>query len=194
MRTFVQECRREWKRLGVPDAIADEMATDLAADLADAEADGVTPEELLGGGASDPRSFAATWAAERGVAHGLQAGVRGRLPSPRMVGATAAFVIVAIVGAVLAIVGAPTDRTASFGVPSPSGDVAVWVGSPDVNATDRIMLRVPSPVVGLNGSRGELRQAGWLVLVAGIGGTVLSTLFWSYSAGLAGRSGRRVGF
>ena len=41
------------------------MAADLACDLAEAEADGVSAEELLG--RSDPRSFAASWAAERGI-------------------------------------------------------------------------------------------------------------------------------
>jgi hypothetical protein len=33
---FVDECRSEWKRLGVPDAVANEMAADLAADLQEA--------------------------------------------------------------------------------------------------------------------------------------------------------------
>ena len=60
MSTFVEECRREWKRLGVPDSIADEMATDLETDLEEAQADGVSPAEMLG--ESDPRRFAATWA------------------------------------------------------------------------------------------------------------------------------------
>jgi hypothetical protein len=67
MSEFVEECRREWKRLGVPDPIAGEMAADLAADLAEAEADGVAAEQVLGSGAFDPRAFAASWASERGV-------------------------------------------------------------------------------------------------------------------------------
>src|SRR5262252_3108598 len=67
MSDFVAECRREWKRLRVPDAVADEMAADLAADLDEAAAEGVPTEEVLGAGARDPRSFAAAWAAERGV-------------------------------------------------------------------------------------------------------------------------------
>lgn len=65
MSTFVEECRREWKRLGVPDLMADEMATDLEADLAEAQADGVSAAEILG--ESDPRRFASTWASERGL-------------------------------------------------------------------------------------------------------------------------------
>ena len=67
MSSFVEECRREWKRLGVPDLIADEMASDLSADLEEAQAEGFPPEEILGAEASEPRSFAATWARERGV-------------------------------------------------------------------------------------------------------------------------------
>jgi len=67
MSDFVEQCRREWKRLGVSDPLADEMAADLASDLNEAEADGVSVEELLGRTAFDPASFAATWATERGV-------------------------------------------------------------------------------------------------------------------------------
>jgi hypothetical protein len=67
MSDFVEQCRREWKRLGVPDPLAEEMAADLASDLREAEAEGVSAEELLGSSAFDPRSFAASWAAERGI-------------------------------------------------------------------------------------------------------------------------------
>ena len=67
MNDFVEQCRREWKRLGVPDPLAEEMAADLASDLTDAEAEGVSVEEFLGSSASDPSSFAASWAAERGI-------------------------------------------------------------------------------------------------------------------------------
>ena len=65
MSAYVQECRQEWKRLRVPDLLADEMATELETDLAEAEADGVSAAEMLG--ESDPRRFAATWARERGL-------------------------------------------------------------------------------------------------------------------------------
>jgi hypothetical protein len=60
---FVEQCRREWKRLGVRGAVADEMAAELAADLAE----GDSPEEVLGSAAADAASFAANWARERGV-------------------------------------------------------------------------------------------------------------------------------
>jgi hypothetical protein len=65
MTAYVEECRQEWKRLGVPDLLAEEMATELESDLAEARADGVSATEILG--ESDPRRFAATWASERGL-------------------------------------------------------------------------------------------------------------------------------
>jgi hypothetical protein len=64
---FVELCREEWRRLRVPDSLADEMAAELAADLAAAAADGVPAEEFLGPAAADPREFARAWAVERGV-------------------------------------------------------------------------------------------------------------------------------
>lgn len=67
MNEFVQECVREWKRLGVPDDVAEEMAAELAADLAEAAAEGATAEAVLGTSAFEPRTFAAAWATERGV-------------------------------------------------------------------------------------------------------------------------------
>jgi hypothetical protein len=67
MSDFVEQCRREWKRLGVSNPLAEEMAVDLASDLREAESEGVFLEELLGHSAFDPRSLAATWAAERGI-------------------------------------------------------------------------------------------------------------------------------
>jgi hypothetical protein len=65
MNAYVEECRREWKRLGVPAGLAEEMAAELEADLAEAEVDGVPAAEMLG--ESDPRRFAANWARERGL-------------------------------------------------------------------------------------------------------------------------------
>jgi hypothetical protein len=64
---FVEECRREWRRLGVPEPVANEMAADLTADLEEAAAEGGSPEDVLGNSAFDPRRFAAAWAAARGV-------------------------------------------------------------------------------------------------------------------------------
>jgi hypothetical protein len=102
MSDFVEECRREWKRLRVPPTTADEMAADLAADLEDAEADGAAPEELLGDGVEDPRAFAHAWAKERGL---IRPARFAWLPGRRvlLVGAGLAGLLVAgvVLGAVL---------------------------------------------------------------------------------------------
>ena len=83
MSQFVEQCRQEWRRLGVADPLAEEMAADLTSDLEEAETEGVSAEELLGSSASDPRSFAASWASERGIIPtppSLEEGRAGRSP------------------------------------------------------------------------------------------------------------------
>jgi hypothetical protein len=79
---FVDECRKEWHHLGVPEPVANEMAADLEADLTEAHADGVAPEAVLGNDFFDPKAFAASWATARGV---VSPGPRGpkkiRFPS-----------------------------------------------------------------------------------------------------------------
>jgi hypothetical protein len=67
MSEFIEECRREWRRLGVPDPIANEMAADLSADIEEAESEGGSAEDVLGNSAFDPRRFAGSWAVARGV-------------------------------------------------------------------------------------------------------------------------------
>ena len=108
MSDFVEQCRREWKRLGVPDPVAEEMAADLASDLSEAEAEGVSAEELLGSSAFDPRSFAATWATERGVipAPSTQ-GVRRRRRPIVLAAFTALAAIMLIVASLLLATGEP---------------------------------------------------------------------------------------
>ncbi|HXY80301.1 MAG TPA: hypothetical protein VEH55_02945 [Gaiellaceae bacterium] len=108
MSDFVELCRQEWKRLGVPDPLAEEMAADLASDLGEAEADGVSAEELLGSSAFDPRSFAASWAAERGIVPvPAGRGSAGRRPIV-LVAFTAVAAIALIVAALLLLTGQPT--------------------------------------------------------------------------------------
>jgi len=127
MNDFVEQCRREWRRLGVSDPLAEEMATELASDLSEAEAEGVSAQEFLGRSAFDPASFAATWAAERGIVPSPQSqGVtQGRPVS--LVAFTATAAIALIVAAVLLLTGEPkltlrthTSGPAGFG-PLPSG-------------------------------------------------------------------------
>jgi hypothetical protein len=108
MSDFVELCRAEWRRLGVPDPLAEEMAADLASDLREAEADGVSAEELLGSSAFDPRSFAASWAAERGIIPVPPS--RGNARSRPLVLAafTALAAITLLVTALLLVAGKPT--------------------------------------------------------------------------------------
>jgi hypothetical protein len=102
MNDFVEECQKEWRRLGVPTAAANEMAADLRADLAEAAAEGVSAEHVLGNGVFDPRSFAADWATARGLVD-RQAPQR-RLPRLLVpIGLAAASVLAIIVGLALVI-------------------------------------------------------------------------------------------
>jgi hypothetical protein len=64
---FIEECRKEWRRLGVPDPVANEMAADLTADIDEAESEGGSAEDVLGNSLFDPQRFAASWAGARGV-------------------------------------------------------------------------------------------------------------------------------
>ena len=195
MNQFVEECRREWKRLRVPDLVADEMAADLAADLEEAESEGISAEELLGSGASDARSFAASWAAERGV-----------LPPPRwtatlrarslVLTAIAALTVIAAIGAALVLLASPdASPTAAIAVPpefaaarAPATITAIRVPPPPIFADPRAPLAVWIKPDGrgvvlaqANGSGVELNQVGSILLIVGIAGIILSLLLWLWS-------------
>lgn len=107
MSEFVQQCRREWSRLGVPVSAAEEMATELAADLSDAQAAGMSAEEYLGASAADPQAFAAAWAAERGIIPTTPDREPRRRKPLVLVAFTAAAALTLIVAAVLLITGEP---------------------------------------------------------------------------------------
>jgi len=135
MSDFVQQCRREWERLRVPDSVANEMAADLAADLKEAETEGVSAEEVLGRSAFDPRSFAASWATERGVipstSHRESASRR-----PLVLAALATLTVIGLIVAVFIALPPPQPRV--LAPPAPSGpfvlhsrpiaaDVFAWI-------------------------------------------------------------------
>jgi hypothetical protein len=107
MSDFVDQCRQEWRRLGVPDPLADEMAADLASDLGEAEAEGVSAEELLGSSAFDPRAFAASWASERGVVPAPPAPRRRRRRPLVLTAFTALAALMLVVAALLLLSGNP---------------------------------------------------------------------------------------
>ena len=117
MSDFVEECRAEWRRLGVPDPLAEEMAADLASDLEEAEADGVSADELLGSSVFDPRSFAASWAAERGIIPEPPSRSTVRRRPLVLVAFTAVAAIALIVAALLLLTGQPNVALATTGTP-----------------------------------------------------------------------------
>jgi hypothetical protein len=107
MRRFVEECQKEWNRLGVSQATANEMAADLELDLAEAEADGVSPEEVLGNGYFDAKAFASEWARARGV---VNPNATTRIPVRRvrirpliLAFSAAACVVVAAIGLLMVV-------------------------------------------------------------------------------------------
>jgi len=119
MSDFVKQCRREWRRLGVPDPLAEEMAADLATDLREAEAEGVSAEEVLGSSAFDPRAFAASWAAERGIVPAPHSrGIPRRRPIA-LIAFTAFAAIALIVAALLLVTGNPKVVVATSGTAPP---------------------------------------------------------------------------
>lgn len=152
MNDFVEECRREWRRLRVPGHIADDMAAELAADLAEA-----APEDVLGSDALDAPAFAARWAAERGVAR----------PRPRrrslLLAATLALVAVAAIGAVLTT----TASSTASATPIVHADGnTIWVTAPAVSLPSRFG----------EDTSGDSHTLGWALLIAGLGGIALLAL------------------
>jgi hypothetical protein len=160
VKDFVEKCRREWRRLRVPDAVANEMAADLEADLAEAEADGASPEEVLGNGVFDPRSFAASWAGERGVIPPpSETGTQAK--RPLVLAAIAALALIAVTGAALAIFA----RSGSVAmVPSPRSRLSP---PPDMGQALHAHLS------GL-----DVRRIGATLLLVGLVGIALSAAYW----------------
>jgi len=181
---FVDQCRREWSRLGVPDPAANEMAADLEADLAEAAAEGASQEEVLGSGAFDPRSFAAAWAAERGL-------VQPPRPAPtvpprrsRVAAVAVAFALIAIIGLVLTVfaVGASSVRVAVASVGRPGQRVVVppWfrvVSPPTVGPRAGVVKPPGARVVVGGGSPIDFRPVGMLLLLVGLVGLVATLLY-----------------
>jgi hypothetical protein len=172
VRQFVEECRREWKRLGVPDPVANEMAADLEADLQEAEAEGASAEAVLGRSAFDPRSFAAAWAQPRSW-----------LPA-----AIAVFAGVAILGVLLAIFAPrPQFRTARLALNSlPAGrpGIRTFAPVPSILTLPRGIIVGPRRAVGPievvgDGPRRKLQAVGLILLLIGITGLVASLMYRS---------------
>ena len=176
MINFVEECRREWKRLGVPDPVANEMAADLESDLREAESEGASAEEVLGSGAFDPRSFAASWATERGV---IQRSTGASEPSPstagipprrsRMLAALAVSGFVVLIGAALAV--HRVGSAQAFRLPL-IRHIVLPPSAPPARA-----FALPMNIPGANPA-----TLGLILLFLGFVGLILSILYWSPGA------------
>lgn len=162
MSEFLDACRREWRRLGVPDPIAGEMAADLAADLEQAKAEGVAAEEVLGSGAFDPAGFAAAWAAERGV---VPEPPRAGRPGRRWLALAtiACFAIVTLVGVALAVLGFHGASVVGVVHGAPAGGAG-----PTLHGFTR---HVGPPAPGL-------RPFALTLLVLGLLGIAVTTFVW----------------
>lgn len=165
MSEFVEQCRAEWRRLGVADPLAEEMAADLASDLEEAEAEGVSTADYLGASASDPRSFAASWASERGVIPTPPGLEKGRRRPRDLVAFTALAAIAVIVAAVLLATGEPkvalkTVRTAPPHLLLPPAHPTVPAGT-----GHRVQAAAAAPVE-------------WILLVVALAALGFSAWLW----------------
>lgn len=143
MNEFVEKCREEWRRIGVSDRDAEEMAEDLAADLAAAAADGISAEEFLGSSASDPRGFAASWAAGRGLIHNAPQRTAGRSRGrPALVAFTVVASIVLVGTAILLATGQPRLALSTSGMVPPG----LSGGGGFVPPPDRVLAGVAAPI------------------------------------------------
>jgi len=184
MTQFVEECRREWKRLNVPDAVATEMAAELEADLRDAEADGLSAEEVLGDGVFDAGSFAATWASERGVIPPSAA------PAPRSHRTLVAALIglVAFVALFAGIAVLTGRNTTQVTIASPFRIAAPRLVKPETGLAPPRSFGLPTrgrevfplrPIpAGLVRSGLDLQPAGWILVAIGLVGIAVSFLVW----------------
>jgi hypothetical protein len=184
---FVDECRREWRRLGVPDPVANEMAADLSADLEEAEAEGGSPEDVLGNSAFDPRRFAASWAVARGVTNQPRVDSRSLWRRPVAI-VLAIFLGVLTVCAGLALLVGFRGRSVAIG----AHPMRLFGPGPN-----RIVIPGPlGPFVGTQVPGAVHPIALVLIIVGVVGLALLAALFWSPWSGLRRyqrRGGERTG-
>jgi hypothetical protein len=190
VREFVDECRREWRRLGVPDPVANEMAADLTADLEEAEAEGGSPEDVLGNSAFDPRRFAAAWAAARGVTR-APTPERPSLWRPPIAIALAVLLGVLTIGAGLALL---VRRSSSIAfatrrIAAVTGPFHLFAPGPG-----RVVVRgsLGPTFVGTGVAGVDLQPIAWMVFIVGVVGLALFAV-WYWSPWSGPRRYRRHG-
>jgi hypothetical protein len=186
---FVEECRREWRRLGVPDPVANEMAADLTADLQEAEAEGGSPEDVLGNSAFDPRRFAASWAVARGVTSPPTPDHRSSWRPPL---AIALAVLGALTtGAGLVLLVGVQSRSFAFA----ARRIVVGPGPARLFAPGSHPVLIPGPLGPFGGTQivgVDLHPLAWALLIVGVVGLgALAILYRSPWSGF--RRSRRDG-
>jgi hypothetical protein len=184
---FVEECRREWRRLGVPDPVANEMAADLTVDLEEAEAEGGSPEDVLGNSAFDPRRFAAAWAAARGV---TSAPAPYRPPLWRTPIAIALSVVVGVltIGAGLALLVGHGSTSVAFA----TRRVAAVPGSIRLFAPGTGRIVGPPPFVGTEIAGVDVHPLALILFIVGVLALALLAV-WYWSPWSGSRRYRRDG-
>ena len=183
MNEFVDECRREWRRLGVPDPVASEMAADLTADLEEAEAEGGSPEDVLGNSAFDPRRFAAAWAAARGVT-GAPIPERPSLWRAPIAIALAVILGVLTMGAGLALLVGRSSSSIAFA----TRRIVAVPGPIHLFAPGSGRGVIPGPlgrVLGGTAVTGvDIHPFAWMLFIIGLTGLgVFAFLYWSHGGG-----------
>jgi hypothetical protein len=175
MTQFVDQCRSEWKRLNVPEAVANEMAAELEADLHDAEADGLSPEAVLGNGVFDPRSFAAAWASERGVVP--PATVTPHRDRRTLVSVVIGAFAIAALAAGLAILSTHhAESRVALAAPFKFRPATVPPGPFPLRPREVIPRLFITPVRARPGD--DSHSAGWILLSVGLAGMAASLIVW----------------
>ena len=176
MSEFVDECRREWRRLGVPDPVANEMAADLTADLEEAEAEGGSPEDVLGNSAFDPRRFAAAWAVARGVT-GPPVPDRARMWRPPVAIALTVILALITVGAGLVLLVGTRGQSIAVAVHR----AVVSPGSIRLFGPGPGQIVAPGPPFTATQFAGvDFRPLALLLVIVGLVGLgLLAVLYWS---------------
>lgn len=182
MSEFVEECRREWRRLGVADPVANEMAADLTVDLEEAEADGGSAEDVLGNSAFDPRRFAAAWAVARGVTGPPTPEASHRWRSPVAIALTV-FLGALTVLAGLVLLGGRTHSSIAVvtrRIVAGSGPIRLFGPGPG-----RMVLPGPlGPFIGTQISGTGPHPIALALLIVGVLGlALLAILYWRPGSG-----------
>jgi hypothetical protein len=189
MNGFVEECLQEWRRLGVPDPVANEMAMDLAVDITEAEAEGGSAEDVLGNSAFDPPGFAASWAFARGVS-GPPAPDAPASHGPLAIALTVVAALITLAAAALVA----ARHGASVAVAFPARGI---LGGPSSGqflkpgpASPPLHIVVPGSAFVVNHIAG-VNVLPVIVFLVGVAGLVLAGVYWS--VWLRRRYRRRIG-